>query len=478
MIFQQVCLALAAQIAILTLLAGVFQPIAQMFSINCSMESKLFGLAALFCTAGLYVSDEAHARMHLRICRLLAILTGLIGTFAAASGSVGHLTRRSAITGSGIGLPGGDSLVRWEAAGFILLAAILLLPPSQKPLLRKTADGITWLLCFVTLSAVSQGMYLVVFLHNLPPSLRASIAGLACLIPLTVVAGARQTRHGVFSILLGHGIGGKIARIIGPAIMLIHFVREYAVARLLLAHMLPFTPTLSVLIALGTSIMFVLLLFLVWRINRMEQQIHDLSLRDELTQLYNLRGFNLLADQAMRLASRSGMPFSVLFIDLDNLKLINDRFGHNAGSKALTETARLLMTTFRESDILGRVGGDEFIVAGPFTAKACHRAIGRLRQHASLHNAREGQRFPLTFSVGTATSQDTPHPPLRILVKKADEAMYEEKRARKAVAEMEDSSRAMASIAKHNPMQTTNPHPLSQSPRARFQRSSMPPEPL
>lgn len=430
-VVQQVCLALAAQIAAVTLLAGIFKPVAYVFSIACSRESVLFGLAALLSAIGLFISDESHAHAHVYICRLLALLTGLIGALVAGTSFLHNSVYLPAILGRGFVLDASDGLVQWEATGFVFLAVSMLLSPSHSKLIRYIADGVTWVLCFVTLSAISLGIYSAVRLHGIPASNRASVVVLACLAPITVVAALRQAGHGAFSIFHGHGLGGKIARIIGPAILLIHFLREFVMARLSAAHLLPVAPVVAVLTSLGTSIMFVLLLFLVWRIDRMEQKIHELSLRDELTRLYNLRGFNLLAEQALRMANRSGMPFSVLFIDLDNLKLINDRFGHNAGSKALVETAQLLTATFREIDVIGRVGGDEFVVAGPFASRACTRAIERLCQAASLHNAREGKRFPLTFSVGTATSQEGPHTPLHVLIKRADEAMYEHKRAKK-----------------------------------------------
>lgn len=431
---QQVCLALAVQIAAVTLLAGIFKPVAYVFSISYSQESTLFGLAALLITIALFISDETHAHVHTNICRLLAILAGLIGALVAGTSVLHHSAFLPAILNLHSVLDANDSLIQWEATGFVLLAVTLLLSPSRSRPVCYIADGVTWLLCFVVLSAISQVIYSAVRQHGIPASIRTSVVVLACLAPITVVAALRQARHGAFSIFQGHGLGGRIARMIAPAILLIHFLRQFVVARLSAAHFLPSTPTISVLTSLGTSVMFVLLMFLVWRINHMEKKIHELSLRDELTRLYNLRGFNLLAEQALRIANRSGTPFSVLFIDVDNLKLINDKLGHNLGSKALVKTAELLTATFRETDIMGRVGGDEFIVAGQFAAKACARATERLHQAAALHNANKDRQFPLSFSVGTSTSHEVPHAPLQVLIKRADEAMYRHKRAKKSAA--------------------------------------------
>jgi diguanylate cyclase (GGDEF)-like protein len=174
-----------------------------------------------------------------------------------------------------------------------------------------------------------------------------------------------------------------------------------------------------------------LLLFLAWQIKGMETEIHSLSLSDELTKLYNLKGFHLLAGQALRLAYRAHAPFSVLFIDLDNLKQINDAMGHTAGSAFLTETAEILGATFRETDVLGRIGGDEFAVAGQFSEEAISIAIQRLEEGCAKRNAQAGRRFALSFSVGHVTTLEEHKETLDELLTKADQVMYEAKRSKK-----------------------------------------------
>lgn len=175
----------------------------------------------------------------------------------------------------------------------------------------------------------------------------------------------------------------------------------------------------------------ILLLFLVWRINGMEKEIHELTLRDDLTGLYNMRGFYLLAEQTLRLAQRAKMPFSVLFVDLDGLKQINDQQGHNIGSAYLAETGNLLFETFREGDVKGRFGGDEFVVAGQFSKVGIEVAAQRLQQAAAERNAAAGLQPPLSFSVGYVTAEHYSQITLKELVTAADEAMYKDKRQRK-----------------------------------------------
>ena len=101
--------------------------------------------------------------------------------------------------------------------------------------------------------------------------------------------------------------------------------------------------------------------------NQLENAIRELSLRDELTSLYNRRGFYVLAEQAYRLAQRAGESFFVLFIDVDGLKKTNDELGHEVGSELLRSIAGLIEHTFRETDVIGRIGGDEFVICLLYT---------------------------------------------------------------------------------------------------------------
>jgi diguanylate cyclase (GGDEF)-like protein len=164
----------------------------------------------------------------------------------------------------------------------------------------------------------------------------------------------------------------------------------------------------------------------------MESEMHALSLRDELTGLLNLRGFRLLAEQALRMARRSHVPFSLLFIDLDKLKEINDSFGHTIGSNILADTGEILMATFRESDVLGRVGGDEFAVAGQFSQAAITVAVHRLREAIAQRNARHAQEPLLSLSLGHVTCEPDGAESLDELLEKADFSMYEEKRLKQS----------------------------------------------
>ena len=164
---------------------------------------------------------------------------------------------------------------------------------------------------------------------------------------------------------------------------------------------------------------------------RMEETLLALSLIDELTGLYNRRGFLILAEQQLKTAKRAKRRMMLLFADFDGLKRINDAFGHPEGDRALIETADILTETFRESDIVARIAGDEFVVLAIETDGFPAEVLTtRLQENLEARNAGEGRRYKLSLSVGLAR-YDPEHPCfIDELLAQADRAMYEHKRRR------------------------------------------------
>jgi diguanylate cyclase (GGDEF)-like protein len=268
-------------------------------------------------------------------------------------------------------------------------------------------------------------------LFGLSPVTRTSPQTLFCLALLTFVAFLRRSEIGIFSIFLGRGIGSRIARVLGPILLVLPFLREIGRQRLVHAQMLPEHYATAILASLAAAMAFAILLAIAWYIKTMEAEIQDLSLRDELTRLYNLRGFWLLGGHLLSLAQRSQLPCSVLFVDVDNLKQINDSAGHDKGSAILIETARMLEETFRETDVISRIGGDEFAVVCQCSHVAIEIAAHRLEASIAVRNAQPGREAPLSFSVGYATAEEHGNQSLQELLNLSDRAMYEEKRQKK-----------------------------------------------
>jgi diguanylate cyclase (GGDEF)-like protein len=156
------------------------------------------------------------------------------------------------------------------------------------------------------------------------------------------------------------------------------------------------------------------------------QRAEALSVTDDLTQLYNSRYLSQVLRRETKRASRSGRPLSLLFIDLDGFKTVNDTHGHLFGSRALVEAASVIRDSARETDVVSRFGGDEFALVLPDTGSDGALAVGerireRIAAHAFLHG--DGLNMRLTVSVGVATLPDAAMS-AEALIQAADEAMY------------------------------------------------------
>jgi diguanylate cyclase (GGDEF)-like protein len=160
---------------------------------------------------------------------------------------------------------------------------------------------------------------------------------------------------------------------------------------------------------------------------REEEKLLALSLTDELTGLHNRRRFFVVAEQCLKLAIRMKKRPFLLFIDLDDLKMINDRYGHREGDQTLIGLANILKKTFRESDIIARIGGDEFVVLLEPTDENSETMITRLHENVKEYNAKRSQDI-LSISLGIAHFD--PNHPISIdeLLAKADALMYARKR--------------------------------------------------
>jgi two-component system, cell cycle response regulator len=167
---------------------------------------------------------------------------------------------------------------------------------------------------------------------------------------------------------------------------------------------------------------------------RMAAEIISLSITDHLTGLYNRRGFMTLADQQIKLVERTKKgSLLLLFADLDKMKSINDSLGHKKGDKALIEVASILKEVFRESDIIARIGGDEFAVLGIADQKSDVGAFQkRLQEQIDIHNARDNRDYQISLSVGIACSDPENRYSIDEMMSRADALMYEQKRSKLA----------------------------------------------
>lgn len=160
----------------------------------------------------------------------------------------------------------------------------------------------------------------------------------------------------------------------------------------------------------------------------MENRLREISLRDELTGLYNRRGFATLAEQQLKVSDRKGRTTTLSFMDLDGMKTINDRFGHQAGDQALIDTANILKRTFRESDIIARIGGDEFaVMSGEAGTEHSDALQNRLQRNLEEYRQESEAKYSLELSMGMVDYHPGSPLSLEQLINRADERMYEQK---------------------------------------------------
>ncbi len=160
-----------------------------------------------------------------------------------------------------------------------------------------------------------------------------------------------------------------------------------------------------------------------------EEEIRTLSNTDELTGIYNRRGFLTVAEQELRRAERTKKGMLFIYADLDGLKLVNDTLGHQKGDEALVETATILREVFRESDIIARIGGDEFaLLVSETPTTYASNVKQRLERQIQLRNAYPNREYRISMCIGVAHYD--PHNPVSLdkLISTADSAMYENKR--------------------------------------------------
>ena len=167
---------------------------------------------------------------------------------------------------------------------------------------------------------------------------------------------------------------------------------------------------------------------------RAQEELRALSLIDELTGLYNRRGFLTLARQQLKMADRMHRGLFLLFADLDDLKNINDEYGHPEGDQALKDVAGILKDTFREPDILARIGGDEFVVLAIEGTSAANSETLSSRFFGQLgaFNEKGKRLYRVSVSLGIVRQMPGGATAIEELMAQADRLMYEKKRQKKS----------------------------------------------
>ncbi len=163
----------------------------------------------------------------------------------------------------------------------------------------------------------------------------------------------------------------------------------------------------------------------------LEKKLETIAFTDQLTGLYNRRGFFNLATQQLQVVKRSKQKLLLFFADIDRLKWINDTFGHDEGDCALIDAAKILLQTFRSADIVSRIGGDEFaILAVNADEITIDDILNRYQIFADKLNLRKNRKYKLSISIGYSIHETDNPISLDELMAGADLSMYENKKVK------------------------------------------------
>jgi len=433
-LIQRICLTVVTLIAGITLITWFYPPLSYLLPAGW-IHMKANTCLTILCTVlSLILAQPKRGPRLLMVSRILAGFVFLVAitVILGASLHISFNLSNVLLNKAWLPQPRMGAGISPEPAFFLaLLSLVVVLMRIHKRFAAMLADLLVFCISLLVLIIGAGNLFGASRLSDLAAGVHVSPQTLLCLLLLAYVIVLRKAETGYFAILMGTGIGSKIARIACPFALLLPFLLDMGENSLVQKGWMSAPYAMALSSSAAAMLAFTLILILAWRIDALEKAVHDLSLRDELTQVYNRRGFYMLAEQSLYLAQRSKVPFSVLFIDLDDLKLINDTLGHDAGSSFLYEVALLLKRSFRRSDVIGRVGGDEFVVAGEASEITILRAVERLKKATVEWNAQPGRTYRICYSYGLVTADPGQDESLEELLNRADKAMYEAKRNKK-----------------------------------------------
>jgi diguanylate cyclase (GGDEF)-like protein len=292
-----------------------------------------------------------------------------------------------------------------------------------------------WLADIGTLAAVSFTLFLLgSFLFNVTEFLGLANTNLgaphvvACLFGLVLVMALRRAAAGgIFSFLVDPGVGTRLTRIMLPWLVLTPFAVFVGLRRLNELGVVSAAQGVAIAVPILVLGVAFAIGWIARSSNQLERQLRHQSLTDGLTGVLNRRGFDAVAKYIVRSAERAKSPVTAFFFDLDGLKRVNDEHGHSIGSIVIRTFADLLVATFRRSDLVARMGGDEFVVLAAAPATSLAVLIDRLE--AAVGDANRTGLLPtkISYSVGYAELLPGTSGDLERLLAAADAHMYAEK---------------------------------------------------
>lgn len=374
-----------------------------------------------------------------KVCAGIVILIGLLMLieiiFGVAIG-IDQLLFKNKMANDVIGQP--NRMAPNTALNFVLLGCVLLFLDEKIKRRLHIAQTLVIICLFASLVPIIGYAYGAKMLYGIGQYIPMALHSAITFLVLSIGILMSRPNHALATAIFDKGISGIVARRFLPVVIYLPVVtgwlrlegqrmglyeNEMGVTLMVVTH----TLTLCVLVLYNS--------FTLHRVDtqrkRAESELKELALMDDLTELRNRRGFLLLTEQELRLArnKRMGLDLWLIFADLDGLKQINDTLGHQAGSQAIIQTAEILKATFRETDVIARIGGDEFaILAVTSDIDSGTILVSRIKENLRSFNSREELPYRLSLSVGAIRVDPDKSPSITELLEAADQAMYEQKR--------------------------------------------------
>ena len=432
LLVQRLCFIITGIIATVILCGWLIPAFGAILPTGWALMKANTALAMLLSTASLALIQQEQSDRRTLISRICAALVVLL----AGAALFGHITGRSVALNtllaadSSADMPGRMSIQ--TAAFLMLLGLALVFEGKWQKRHSHVVDLLTIILGVITLVIIAGYCFGAAQLFGQSPSTRTSLQTLVCMATLGFAIVVRRTQAGFFSVFIGMGIGSHIARIALPFALLLPFLVVGSGAYLMLAGSLSAPYAAALTASITALLLCIIVVLMARRVNDLEQHLREISLTDELTKIYNRRGFYLLGEPILSEGRRLLMPLTILYFDLDGLKEVNDTLGHDTGSQLVLDFANLLRTTFRSSDVVARVGGDEFAVVARSRQADIMIALKRLDAAIEAANSTGEKPYQISYSVGEAASEPTADESFAELVARADAVMYERKRLKKA----------------------------------------------
>lgn len=298
---------------------------------------------------------------------------------------------------------GGLTLPSLQTAVALLLSGTGIVL-SRRRSMQTAGDATVLMLLAMLLFVIGGHLFNAALLFESTGDRLMSPQTIACLIAMALVLVARQgTTGGVFEVLLTGGMGSRIVRGILPAVIIAPFAIFVGVVLVYESGLLPPNITRALVAPFVVIGIFMLVGWMGLRINSLERSLQLQSVTDEMTKTLNRRGFRAVADYLVARARRDQTEVLVYFFDLDNLKIINDTLGHKEGNRLIKTFAEILQAVFRRSDVVARVGGDEFVALATTDDSSAESISERIADGVAAANLTRAHPFQITYSEGFAT---------------------------------------------------------------------------